>query len=188
MAAPSLDISANRSAIKWSNKALVGRVLWAMAHPFFAWTPRPLWVWRRALLRLFGASIGDLVQIYPSVRITIPWNLSIGKDSSVGDRATLYALGPISIGRAVTISQNSHLCAGSHDYRRSDMKLIKPPITIGDGAWICADAFIGPGVDIGEHAIVGARAVVTTSVDARMIVAGNPANVIRERDEPSAES
>jgi putative colanic acid biosynthesis acetyltransferase WcaF len=61
------------------------------------------------------------------------------------------------------------------------MPLLKPPIEIGDNAWICADAFLGPGVTIGEGAIVGARAVVTKNVPPWTIVAGNPAKFVKNR-------
>jgi putative colanic acid biosynthesis acetyltransferase WcaF len=59
---------------------------------------------------------------------------------------------------------------------------VKPPIHVGAGAWICAEAFIGPDVIIGDGAIVGARAVVTKNVDPGTIVAGNPAREIGKRD------
>jgi putative colanic acid biosynthesis acetyltransferase WcaF len=52
---------------------------------------------------------------------------------------------------------------------------------IGQDAFIFAEAFIGPGVTIGESAVVGARAVVVRDVAAGMIVAGNPAKPIGER-------
>jgi putative colanic acid biosynthesis acetyltransferase WcaF len=61
------------------------------------------------------------------------------------------------------------------------MTLLKPPITIGDEAWICADAFIGPGVTVGDRAVAGARAVVMRDVEAGAIVAGNPARVVGQR-------
>jgi putative colanic acid biosynthesis acetyltransferase WcaF len=176
-----LDIAANRAARKWSRKELAGRLLWDLAAPVFALSPRPLWGLRRALLRAFGARIGRNVHILPSVRITIPWNLDIGDEAAVGEGAILYALGPIRIGRQATISQYAHLCAGSHDFTRADMPLLKPPIEIGEGAWICADAFVGPGVVIGARAVVGARAVAMKSVDPGLIVAGNPAKPIRKR-------
>lgn len=175
-----IDVAANRSAVKWSSKQLAGRVLWHVIQISFALSPRPLWAWRRVLLRLFGAKIGRDVHIYPTVRITIPWNLSIGDQAAVGDRAILYALGPITIGKRATISQNAHLCAGSHDTTRSDRQLIKPPIVIGADAWVAADAFIGPGVRVGEGSIVGARAVVMKDVDEGVVVAGNPARMIRQ--------
>ncbi|MEM9938476.1 MAG: acetyltransferase [Pseudomonadota bacterium] len=177
-----LDISANRSAEKWSFRAKVGRLLWGLARPFFALSPRPLWGWRRLLLRLFGAKIGKHVHIFPSVRVTIPWHLTVGDYAAIGDRSIIYALGLVEIGARATISQGAHICAGSHDYNDPSMKLLKTPITIGADAWICADAFVGPGRTIGDKAVVAARAVVTKDVAERTVVGGNPAVLVKERD------
>jgi putative colanic acid biosynthesis acetyltransferase WcaF len=98
----------------------------------------------------------------------------------VGDRAILYALGPITIGANATVSQGAHLCAGSHDLTETHRPLVKPPITIGDGAWVAADAFVGPGVTIGAGAVVGARTVVVKDVKEGWLVVGNPARPIRK--------
>lgn len=176
------NIAANRWARKWSGSELAARGLWELLRaPLFAWTPRPLWGWRRFVLRMFGARVGREVHIYPSVRIAVPWHLTIGDQTAVGDRVILYALGEIRIGQRVTISQGAHLCAGTHDYALADMPLVKSPISVGDNAWVCADAFIGPGVRVGSHAIVGARAVAVKDVQPGIIVAGNPARAIRRR-------
>ena len=177
-----VDIAANRAARKWTGRELIGRVAWSLAEPLFRLSPRVLWGWRRWLLRRFGARIGPDVQIYPSVRITIPWNLDIGAQSAVGDRAILYALGPITLGARVTVSQGAHLCAGTHDWRRPDMALLKPPIAIGDDAWICADAFVGPGVTVGAGAVLGARGVAMRDIAPWTVVAGNPARQIGYRE------
>lgn len=176
-----MDIETNRQARKWTRKELIGRVLWAVCSPFFQFSPRPLWGWRCFLLRLFGAKIGHHVHIVPSARIFIPWNLEIGNWSSVGFEALIYNLGEITIGENVTISQRTHLCAGTHDYLDPAMPLIKSTITIGNNAWVCADAFIGPNVEICESAIVAARAVVVKHVEAGIIVGGNPARPIGKR-------
>ncbi|RWM75509.1 colanic acid biosynthesis acetyltransferase WcaF [Mesorhizobium sp.] len=178
-----LDVVRNRSTRKWSRKELIIRLLWELSRPLFAWSPRPLWGWRRFLLRLFGARIGCEVHIYPSVRIAIPWNLNIGDHSAVGDRAILYSLGPILLAERVTVSQGAHLCAGTHDYRDPAMPLLKPPITIARDAWVCADAFVGPGVFVGAFAIVGARCVVTKDVEPGVIMIGNPAKPLGCRAE-----
>jgi putative colanic acid biosynthesis acetyltransferase WcaF len=178
----SLDIAANRKARKWSPTELIGRALWEILRgPLFAWTPRPLWAWRRGVLRIFGARIGRNVHVHPSVRIAVPWNLHMDDNAALGDRVIVYSLGLISIGANATVSQHAHLCAGTHDHCRADMQLLKPPISIGAGAWICTDAFVGPGVSVGEMAIVGARAVVVKDVAAHMIVVGNPARVAGKR-------
>lgn len=177
-----IDTAANRRAKKWTKRELVCRALWDFLSPaFFAWTPRQLWGWRRFVLRVFGAQIGREVQVYPSAKITIPWNLSIGDQSAVGDGAILYALGPIRVGERVTISQRAHLCAGSHDYTDAAMRLTKPPISVGNDAWICADAFVGPGVAVGDRVIVAARGVVVKDVPEGTIVGGNPARLIKQR-------
>lgn len=134
------------------------------------------------MLRLFGAKVGLNVHVYPTVRIIIPWNLTLQDGCAVGDRVILYALGSIKIGSGATVSQYAHLCAGTHDWRNPTMPLIKLPIEIGKDAWICADAFIGPSVNIGNASIVGARAVVMKNVPSNTIVVGNPAQEIGKRD------
>ncbi len=171
----------NRLAPKWSWFALVGRVLWALAKPFFVCSPRLCWGWRRFLLRCFGARVGRHVQIYPSVRIFVPWNLIVGDFSAIGFDVLIYNLGTVTIGQRVTVSQRAHLCGGSHDCRDATMPLLKLPITVGDDAWICADAFVGPKVSVGEGAVVGARAAVFKDVLPWTVVGGNPAKVLSER-------
>lgn len=177
----SLDVHTNREAQKWSKTELARRLLWDLTAPVFRIIPRQFWLLRRLHLRLFGARIGQHVHIYPSVKITIPWNLDIDDNCGIGDGAILYALGPISIGRDTTISQGANLCAGSHDHTKPDRPLTKPPIRIGHGVWVCADAFIGPGVSIGDETIVGARSVVMRDLEPGCIVAGNPAKVVRKK-------
>ena len=178
-----IEVEENRLAQKWSKHELTGRIMWALTYPLFRLSPRPFfWAWRRFLLRLYGAKIGRDVHIYPSVRITIPWHVEIGDAAAVGDRAILYALGPIRIGARATVSQGAHICAGTHDWRHPAMPLAKPPIEVGADVWVCADAFIGPGVTVGDGAIIGARAVVTKDVAPFTLMAGNPAQEIGRRD------
>lgn len=176
-----LDIAANRSARKYAPTELARRVLWGVGAVLFRWTPRLLYGARNALLRLFGAEVGQNVRIHPRATIYFPWNLKIGGWSSVGEDALIYNLGPITIGEQVTISQRAHLCAGTHDATDPAMPLRKPPIHVGNQAWVCADAFVGPGVTVEEGAVVGARAVAVNDVEAWTIVGGNPARRIKER-------
>ncbi len=183
-----MDIAANRAARKWSAGELAGRALWeTLGQTLFRFSPRVCWGWRRMLLRLFGARIAEGVHLHPSVRITVPWNLEIAEYAAVGDDVRLYNLGLIRIGKSATISQGAHLCAGTHDYRKADMPLIKATIAVGEAAWICADAFIGPEVTVGDYAIAGARAVVIRDVAPSAIVAGNPARQVGVRKAPVSE-
>jgi putative colanic acid biosynthesis acetyltransferase WcaF len=176
-----LDVTANRNATKYTRKEQLMRVLWGFATPLFRFSPRICFGWRSFLLRLFGAKIGPETHIYNSATIYMPWNLEVGEQSSVGEHAYIYNLGRIIIGNRTTISQRAHLCAGTHDFTDPALPLLKPPIIVNDQAWICADAFVGPGVTVGKGAIVGARAVVTKDVEPWVIVAGNPSRTIRTR-------
>jgi len=177
-----LDVEQNRQAKKYTSDEMTRRVLWTLAQPFFRFSPRPCFGWRRFLLRCFGAKIGQSVHVYPSATIYFPWNLEAGDESAIGEQVFIYNLGHVTLGSRVTISHRAHLCAGTHDHTKPDFPLLRPPIVIGSEAWICADAFVGPGVTIGEGAIVGARAVTMKDVQPRSIVVGNPARETRTRD------
>ena len=176
-----LDIVANRTASKYTKHELFLRVLWGFGKLMFRLTPRPCFGLRRSILRSFGAKVGENVNIYPSATIYYPWNLEIGSGSAIGEWALVYNLGKVSIGSRTTISQRVHLCAGTHDYNDVAMPLVKPPIEIGDEVWICADAFLGPNVKVGNRAVVGAASVVVKNCNAGFIYGGNPAKKIKER-------
>lgn len=177
----SIDIAANRAARKYRATEQLRRLSWSLAALAFRLSPRPMFAWRRWLLRLFGATVGRQVHVYGTARICMPWMLEIGDWSAIGDHAYIYNLGPVRIGERVTISYRTHICAGSHDFTDATLALTRPPVTIGDDVWIGTDAFIGPDVTIGNAAMVGARAVVVKDVPALQIVAGNPARQIGQR-------
>jgi putative colanic acid biosynthesis acetyltransferase WcaF len=164
----------------YPKEIIILRILWSLLKPFWKFSPRHLWVFRRWILRIFGAEIGGNVKIYPSAKISQPWNLSIKENSTIGWDVKLYCLGKINIGKNVIISQGAHICAGTHDYKNKNFNLIKKKIIINNNAWIAAESFIGPGVEIGEKAVVGARAVVFSNVLPENIVIGNPAKKINK--------
>jgi putative colanic acid biosynthesis acetyltransferase WcaF len=175
------DSRANRAARKYSAREQFARVLWSVLSWSYRFSPRPCFAWRRALLRLFGARVGQQVHVYPSTRFYMPWNVSLGDYSAIGEDVLVYSLGPVAIGAHATVSYRAHVCAGTHDFSDPATPLLKPAVTIGDGAWIGTDAFIGPGVSVGATALVGARAVVVGDVAPGDIVAGHPARVIGRR-------
>ena len=131
---------------------------------------------------MFGANIGREVNIYPSAIIYMPWNLSIGDYSCIGEWALIYNLGFIKIGDSVTISHKAHLCSATHQYTNPNLPLQKKEIDLKDNVWVCSEAFIGPGCKIGEGSIIGARAVVTSNVGDWLICAGNPLKVLKKRE------
>ena len=147
----------------------------------FLLSPQPMYGWRRWLLRLFGATIGEGVLIRPTVRVTYPWKLTVGKHSWVGDFVELYTLGEIAIGDNVVVSQNSYLCAASHHHEIPSFDIFEGPITIESEAWVAADVFIGPGVTVGRAAVIGARSTLLRDAPPMMVVAGHPARPIGPR-------
>lgn len=155
---------------------------WLFETLFVLPTPQYLFAWRRLALTLFGAKIGKRVLIRPGVRVTYPWNLTIGDDVWIGDKAILYSVAEISIGSHCVVSQEAYLCAGTHDYRDVTFRFVSAPIRIADECWIAARAFVGPGVELGYASVIGAGSIVTRSVDAETVVAGNPAKVVGKRN------
>lgn len=145
-------------------------------------SPRMAHRWRAMLLRAFGAQLGPHVHIYPSVKVWAPWNLVCESHVGVGDGATLYSMAQISLGHHVVVSQGAHLCTGSHDIHSANFQLVTAPIRIEPYTWICAEAFIGPGVSSAEGCVIAARAVVMRSLKEEWAVwAGNPARRIALR-------
>lgn len=158
------------------------RLLWAMVQATLFRLSFTTWYrWRVLLLRLFGAKVDWSCRIRRTACFECPWNFTAGPNCAVGDHAIIYALGPITLGRRVSISQYSHLCAGTHDFSRFDLPLLRPPITLKDDAWLGADAFVGPGVTLHEGALLGARASAFADLKPWSINVGNPARTIRER-------
>jgi len=186
-----IDPAAVRRLRQYSRKEQFYRVLWGFGAIAFRLVPRPFHGVRCGILRLFGAQIGKNCSIANSARIFCPWKLKMGDDCSIGDWALIYSLGEVTLGDRSIVSHQAHLCAGTHDYERIDFPLVKLPVILENECWVCADAFVGPGVTIGTGAIIGASSVVLNDVEACTIVAGNPAKYIKGRsssDEYSADS
>lgn len=167
----------------WSFRAKAARAVWMLVgQPLFRASFHNWYAYRRMILRLFGARVGQRVRLRPSVHIEIPWNLRIDDDATVGDHAILYSLGTIHIGRRSIVSQYAHLCAGTHDYTDRTFPLLRTPITIGDDCWIGADAFVGPNVTVGALTVVGARSSAYRDLPPRTVCVGNPAKPVKERE------
>ena len=158
------------------------RVAWGLTWALLAaWTPAPFHRWRAFLLRLFGARLARNARVHGSARIWYPPHLIMEENTLIGRGAIIYSIAAIHIGRGVVISQGAHLCTGSHDIDDASFQLTAQPITIGADAWVAAEAFVGPGVSIGEGAVLGARGVAFSDLCAWTVYAGNPARPIRAR-------
>ncbi|MEZ2144649.1 putative colanic acid biosynthesis acetyltransferase [Bradyrhizobium sp. DN5] len=158
------------------------RVLWGVSWILLArWTPPPFHRWRRSVLIIFGAKIHKSARIHASVRIWYPPYLEVGEHATIGPRVNCYCQDRIRIGDRAIVSQGAHLCAGSHDISDRNFQLTTRPIVIEDWAWLAAECFIGPGVTVGEGAVLGARGVAFRNLQAWTVYAGNPAQKIKDR-------
>ncbi|MEY2906773.1 MAG: hypothetical protein RLZZ408_1244 [Verrucomicrobiota bacterium] len=148
---------------------------WIVRSLLFApWYPIPSQL-KVAALRAFGAMVGRGVVIRSRVNVTFPWRLSIGDHVWIGEEVLILTLAPVSIGSHVCISQRAFLCTGSHRFRSENFDLVTKPIVIGEGCWVAANAFIGPGVTLAPGTLCSAGAVVMRDSGQGEVLSGNPA-------------
>lgn len=145
------------------------------------YTPPPLHPWRRMVLIAFGARLGRSARIHASAIIWDPRKLTLGDHALIGPGARLYNQGQITVGARSVISQRAHLCASSHDIGDPDFQLTLRPVTIGAGCWVAAEAFVGPGVTMGDGSVLGARGALFADAEAWGVYSGNPAHRIKQR-------
>lgn len=141
----------------------------------FRWSPSFMHGWRRAVLRLAGATVAPDVRIDRTVHVDFPWNLDLRGGVRVDRHAIFFTLGRITVGENTRISQHAHLCAASRDLGKVRMPITRAPITIGRDCWIGADVFVGPGAEIDEGCVVGARSAVFGHMPAASVCTGEPA-------------
>jgi putative colanic acid biosynthesis acetyltransferase WcaF len=144
-------------------------------------TPVVMHPWRCMLLRIFGARIERMCYVYPSAAVWAPWNLQMHEGSCLAAGVDCYNVAPITLHCGVTVSQRSFLCTASHDFDVPSFPLVGGEIVIERQAWVAAEAFVGPGVRVGERSVILARAVVVRDTAPNAVVGGNPAKELRNR-------
>ena len=122
-----------------------------------------------------------MVYVYPSVQIWDPKNLIMYQGSTLDEQVLIYNVANITLGERAIISRNAKLCTATHDYNQDTFQLITKPILIKNDAWICMDAFVGPGIEIGSFGVALARSVVLEDIPSYAIYVGNPAKFKKMR-------
>ena len=128
----------------------------------------------------------------PHVRVHAGVNFGTGKSIRIGENSALAADCWISndtvIGANVMMAPRVTILSASHEFSDVTCPMIEQgaakrrPITVGNDVWIGTQVTILPGVKVGNHSIIGASSVVTKDVPEYAIVAGNPARVLRYRN------
>lgn len=156
--------------------------LWQIVKWAFFLTPLP-WpsAFKSALLRAFGARIGRKVYWKPRVNIHIPWKLSVGDYTWVGEEVNIVNFAPVSIGANCCLSQRTFICSGNHDFRSLDMRYRHVSVIIKDGVWLGAASFVAPGTNIGIDAVICACTVVKGHLDGEWVYEGHPCRPVRRR-------
>ncbi|CAH0351564.1 putative colanic acid biosynthesis acetyltransferase [Aquabacterium sp. CECT 9606] len=176
-----IDLAASKT--EWSNSIKLRRVLWTWGlEPLVRWLPKPCSPVRVMALRLMGASVGPHCLLMPGIKVLMPWNLHLEDHVAIGRGVDIYNFALVEIRRQTVVSQDTHLCTGSHDFSQPSMPLVYSPIRIGSGSWVAAGVFVCPGVSVADGVVVGARSVVSKSLDIPWSVyAGNPCVRIKDR-------
>lgn len=165
-----------------SLRSRVGRLSWGVCRVvLYRPSPRPFHAWRAMLLRAFGAKVGAACHFYPGSKVWAPWNLRCEDRVTLADGAEVYNPSPIFFGSHAVVSQGAYVCGATHLYNEREFRMVSSPITIGAYAWICARAIVGPGVNVGEGAILGLGSVGTKDLEAFGIYAGAPARKVKTR-------
>lgn len=156
-----------RSLVQFDNSGFhpgrgrIVRVAWYLVSLIFlesGWFP--ISGLKRALLRLFGATIGSGVVIKPHVRVKYPWRLSIGDHTWIGQDVWIDNLDDVLIEDNCCLSQGAYLCTGSHDHKSSTFELMTGPIHVRSGAWVAAKAILLPGAVVETGQVIPAGTVV----------------------------
>ncbi|WP_309743817.1 WcaF family extracellular polysaccharide biosynthesis acetyltransferase [Chamaesiphon sp. OTE_20_metabat_361] len=143
---------------------------WILSYEFKCW-----------VLRCFGAQMGQGIFVKQGLRVKFPWRLAVGDFAWLGENCWIDNVAMVTIGSNACISQDVYLCTGNHDWSSPTFELRDTPINIGAGAWIAARAVVGPGVFVGDGAVLCLGSVACKSLAPMTIYAGNPAQPLRER-------
>ncbi|MGG4265909.1 sugar O-acetyltransferase [Peribacillus simplex] len=137
---------------------------------------------RTALLKQLFGSIGTNIYIEPTFRCDYGYNITVGENFYANFECVILDVCEVKIGKDCMLAPGVHIYTATHPldpFERCSGVEYGNPITIGDHVWIGGRAIINPGVTIGSHSVVASGAVVTKDVPDGVVVAGNPAKVIK---------
>ncbi|MBV1872517.1 MAG: acyltransferase [Gammaproteobacteria bacterium] len=142
---------------------------------------------RIACYRNYFGSAGEGIVIHLDARIRNIQNINIGDRSRIGECVMLQAGGGLDIGNDVLIGPGAKIWSINHGFADTAEAIQNQgydfkKVTLGDGCWVGANAFIMPGTTLGEGCVVSAGAVVSAkNYPPFKIIGGNPARIIGTR-------
>ena len=138
---------------------------------------------RRSMLEDILGEIGENVIIWTPFNCIYGENIYLGNNVFFNLNCMIIDNNKVEIGDHAMLGPNVQIYTASHpleaESRNQGWEVTKP-VTIHHSVWIGGSAILLPGVTIGEKSVFGAGAVVTRDVPASVVVAGNPARIIRK--------
>ncbi len=131
--------------------------------------------------------IGERFKVWSGHRQTLisGWGrIRIGDRVFINCGTILLSVLEVTIGDDVALANEVYVM-DSNSHGVEGRPRVEAPVHIGDGTWVGARAMILPGVTIGKRAVVAAGSVVTRDVPDEVLVAGNPARVVRSLEYPA---
>lgn len=135
----------------------------------------------KLIYKLFG-NAGENLWVEPPFYCDYGYNISVGDNVFLNYNCCILDVMPVTIGNNVMIAPNVQIYTATHPLEataRNSGKEFAKPIYIGNDVWIGGGAIICPGVTIGDRVVIAAGAVVTKNIPDAVLVAGNPAKVIK---------
>ncbi|MFP9193269.1 acyltransferase [Natronosalvus vescus] len=133
---------------------------------------------RRMLASHLFEDCGENCRFFKGISFTYGHNITVGDNTVIHDDVHLDDRGKLTIGNRVSISDGAHIY--SHDHDVVDQTEVRNYHTIiEDDVRLTYDSMVRAGVEVGENAIVGARAIVQNDVPAHHIAVGMPAKSIK---------
>ncbi|RHZ82576.1 hypothetical protein Glove_108g16 [Diversispora epigaea] len=137
---------------------------------------------RGKIIKELLGSVGDGCEIEPPFYCDYGYNIHIGKDFYTNFNCTILDCNRVEIGDHVLFGPNVQLYPATHSVQpevRATGEELAFPIKIGNNVWVGGGTIICPGVTIGDGVTIGAGSVVTKDIQSYVVVAGNPAKIIK---------
>jgi acetyltransferase-like isoleucine patch superfamily enzyme len=138
-------------------------------------------------------TLGPGATLAPNVSLRNGERIIIGAGTQVGERVYLWAgdsSGRITIGEHCRFAPEVFVTASDYGMLPDEKIAYQPrnerDIVIGNDVWLGARVFVGAGVTIGDGCVVSANSVVSRSLPPNSIAVGNPARVVRRREDYAA--
>ena len=145
---------------------------------------------RSQLLKETFGRTGKKIYMEPVINFDYGYNIFVGENFYANFNCTFLDVSTIEIGDNCMFAPNVQLYTATHPLhpvkRNSGLEYAKP-IKIGDNVWLGGGVIVTPGVTLGNNVVVGAGSVVTKSFPDNVVIAGNPARIIKTVEEEPLE-